>query len=67
MRNLINQRIQDFVWGERYGKEIYDFIEKHESRNKFLNSLYTQIKYKGYLSQKQIQVVLKMREAWFNG
>lgn len=67
MRNLINQRIQDFVWGERYGKEIYEFIEKHESSNKFLHSLYTQIKYKGYLSQKQMQVVLKMREAWFNG
>ncbi len=67
MTNLVNQRIQDFVWGERYGKEIYDFIAKHESSNKFLHSLYTQIKYKGYLSQKQIQVVLKMREAWFNG
>ena len=60
------QRVHDFRSGHQFGNEIVDFIIR-DQRNPFLKSLLSQLVAKGNLSPKQIQVVLRMREATFNG
>ncbi len=60
------QKVHDFRWGHQFGNEIVDFIIG-DQRNPFLKSLLSQLEAKGNLSPKQIQVVLRMREASFNG
>ena len=66
-RAIVMQRVHDFRWGHQFGNEIVDFIIRDQSNNSFLKSLLSQLKAKGHLSPKQIQVVLRMREGAFNG
>jgi|TARA_R110000803_G_C11846031_1_gene305199 hypothetical protein len=65
--SIIMVRLEDFRLGHHYGHEIVDFLIRDRTNNSFLKSLLSQLKAKGTLSPKQIQVVLKMREATFNG
>ena len=67
MNKLENSRVQDFIYGHEYGVLIHNFIVQNEHKFDFLKSIHKQIKAKGYLSAKQIQIVLRMREANYNG
>jgi hypothetical protein len=67
MNSSENTRVQDFIYGHEYGVVIFNFIVQNKDKFDYLKSLHMQLKSKGWLSAKQIQVVLRMREANYNG
>jgi hypothetical protein len=67
MNNRQNARVLDFIYGHEYGVVIVNFIVQNEHKYSFLKLLHLQLKSRGWLSAKQIQIVLRMREANYNG
>jgi len=67
MNSSENARVQDFTYGHEYGFVIVNFIVENKHKFSYLKLLHSQLKSRGWLSAKQIQIVLRMREANYNG